>query len=151
MKKKTATKKTTPIKKPRSVFGPDLEKKHTKKSTPLPPLAEQRKANPLVDSIGNELNTIIDPELGVGIVDLGLIYHVELSDSLDKKNSIAVITMTLTSIGCPVGPLIVEQIETQVPMLVPEIQQAHVAITWDPPWTPERMSPDLREILLGGI
>lgn len=106
----------------------------------------------LINEIYNQLNTILDPELGIGIVDLGLIYDVKL----EKKSAAApaaataIVTMTLTTMGCPVGPMLIEQIETVLTTLFPdEIKSAHVEITWDPPWSPEKMKPEIRELMQG--
>lgn len=107
----------------------------------LKSLDEQCDENPVVKKIIDATNEIIDPEIGIGIVDLGLIYGV----TLDGRR--AIITMTLTSMGCPVGPMIVEQIETLVPQIVDEIDHADVVITWEPAWSPERMKPDIRDML----
>ncbi len=141
---KKISKKPTTKKSPKSVFGPDLQKRidHEKNPKPLTKtLDEQCAENPVVKKIVDATNEIIDPEIGIGIVDLGLIYGV----TLNKRH--AIITMTLTSMGCPVGPMIVEQIETLVPQIVEEIDHADVVIVWDPAWNPDRMKPDVRDML----
>ena len=86
------------------------------------------------------LNNIFDPEIGIGLVDLGLIYNVEI-----KKDK-AVITMTLTSMGCPFGASIVEQIKDEMGNL-PKIKKVEVDIVWDPIWTVDRINPDIRSVL----
>lgn len=90
-----------------------------------------------------EINKVIDPEIGFGVVDIGLIYDVEI----DKKKT-ATIKMTLTSPACPVGPMLVMQVE-EAALRVPEIEKAHVEITWDPVWTQKRMDPEILEMLMG--
>lgn len=142
--KKTPTKKPATKKSPKSVFGPDLEKRMTAEKSPptYTSVEEQCAANPVVKKIYEAVNEIIDPEIGIGIVDLGLIYDVKLT----KRH--AAITMTLTSMGCPVGPMIVEQIETLVPQMVAtDIDHADTHIVWDPPWSPEKMKPEVRDMV----
>lgn len=141
---KIPTKKSTTKSAPKSVFGPDLQKRIDHEKNPPAPtktLAEQCAENPVIKKIVDATNEIIDPEIGIGIVDLGLIYNV----TLNKRH--AVITMTLTSMGCPVGPMIVEQIETLIPQIVDEIDHADTQIVWDPPWSPERMQPEMRDMV----
>ena len=86
------------------------------------------------------LNNIFDPEIGIGLVDLGLIYNVEI-----KKDK-AIITMTLTSMGCPFGASIVEQIKDEIGNM-PKIKKVDVNIVWDPIWTVDRINPDIRSVL----
>lgn len=86
------------------------------------------------------LNNVIDPELGVGIVDLGLIYDVEIKDGRIK------ITMTFTSMGCPVGPSIISQVE-EVAEEIPGVEEVSINLVWDPVWTPDKMNPDVRAML----
>lgn len=89
------------------------------------------------DAVLQALKTVIDPELGVNVVDLGLIYDVHVAgDAVD-------VTMTLTTPGCPLHAAIARGAQTAV-RNVPGIEQATVNVVWDPPWTPERMSPEAR-------
>ena len=88
----------------------------------------------LQDSILACLEQVIDPELGIDIVNLGLIYGVDIDDE-----DICTVTMTLTSMGCPLGPQIIEQIKT-VLAEIPEIQDTEVNIVWNPPWNKDMMS-----------
>lgn len=83
------------------------------------------------------LRMVIDPELGVNVVDLGLIYEVNVDD-----DEVAV-TYTLTSMGCPVGPLIEQQIQ-QVVTTLPGVGVVRSTVTFDPPWSMDRMSEDAR-------
>jgi len=83
------------------------------------------------------LKMVIDPEIGVSIVEMGLIYDVELNE---KKKSVNV-RMTLTSQMCPVGPYIIQNVEDAI-MLLPDIQDVNVEIVWDPPWDPAAMASD---------
>lgn len=80
------------------------------------------------------LENVIDPELGIDIVNLGLIYDVELDD-----DGICTVTMTLTSMGCPLAGHIEQDIRRALADL-PNIQDIVVNIVWDPPWGKDKMS-----------
>lgn len=86
------------------------------------------------DSMMGALEQVIDPELGIDIVNLGLIYDVEL-----QEEGKAVVTMTLTSLGCPMGPMIVDQVKTALSEL-PEVNEVEVNIVWQPAWSKDNMS-----------
>ena len=86
------------------------------------------------ESMLGALENVIDPELGIDIVNLGLVYGVHLDDEGN-----AGVEMTLTSMGCPLGPQIVEQVETALGEL-PEVEETQVNIVWDPPWGKDKMS-----------
>jgi metal-sulfur cluster biosynthetic enzyme len=93
-----------------------------------------------VEDLTEALNAVEDPELGMGIVDLGLVYDVTI------EGANATITYTLTSMGCPVGPYIAEQIET-VARGAEGIAEVATELVWTPPWSPERMSEDAKFVL----
>src|ERR1700758_905266 len=86
------------------------------------------------------LRTVEDPELGMDIVDLGLLYQVDVEDSKAKGK------YSLTSMGCPAGPLIAQDIDSAIRQ-VKGIQDVELELTFDPPWTPDRMSDDAKLIL----
>lgn len=86
------------------------------------------------DSILGALEQVVDPELGVDIVNLGLVYDVDLDE-----NGVATITMTLTSMGCPLAGTIVDQVKYYLEDL-PEVKETEVNIVWTPVWTKDRMS-----------
>ncbi len=86
------------------------------------------------DSMFGALENVIDPELGIDIVNLGLVYDVDLDEE-----GVATVTMTLTSMGCPMGPVIVDQVNTALGEL-PEVKSTNVNIVWNPPWSKDRMS-----------
>ncbi|WP_438316286.1 metal-sulfur cluster assembly factor [Sporosarcina sp. FA9] len=86
------------------------------------------------DSMMGVIENVIDPELGIDIVNLGLIRDVELNEE-----GTAIVTMTLTSMGCPMGPQIVANIEQEL-MELPEVKAVEVKIVWSPPWSKENMS-----------
>lgn len=86
------------------------------------------------DSMMGALENVIDPELGIDIVNLGLVYDVDLDDE-----GLATVTMTLTSMGCPMGPVIVDQVKTALADL-PEVKEIEVNIVWTPAWSKDNMS-----------
>ncbi|OCS93711.1 DNA methyltransferase [Caryophanon latum] len=86
------------------------------------------------DSMMSALENVIDPELGIDIVNLGLVYDVDLDDA-----GLATVTMTLTSMGCPLGPVIVDQVKTALSEL-PEVKDTEVNIVWQPGWSKDMMS-----------
>ncbi len=92
------------------------------------------------DEVLEVLRQVEDPELGMDIVDLGLLYDVELEDSTVK------ITYSLTSMGCPAGPLIAQDIDSAVRQ-VEGVEEVELELTFDPPWTPDKMSDDAKFIL----
>ena len=89
------------------------------------------------------LRQVIDPELMVNIVDLGLVYSV----GTDEENERGVtMDMTLTSPACPAGPQLVQQAKMALERLH-DVEQAEIRLTMSPPWTPERMTDDARDQL----
>jgi metal-sulfur cluster biosynthetic enzyme len=90
-----------------------------------------------VDEVTDALRDVIDPELGLDFVELGLIYEVEVDGGTVR------VTYTLTSPGCPIGPQVSEQIEEFVADL-DGVQDVQPTMTFTPPWTPELMSEDAK-------
>jgi metal-sulfur cluster biosynthetic enzyme len=86
------------------------------------------------------LRQVIDPELMVNIVDLGLVYSI---NQTDRKVSVE---MTLTSPSCPAGPQIVQQAKMALERL-DDVDEASITITLSPPWTPARMTDEARDTL----
>ena len=84
--------------------------------------------------IVDRLKSVYDPEIPVNIYDLGLIYGFEIDDQARVE-----ISMTLTAPGCPVAGMLVQQVAAAVGD-VPGVNQSHVTLTWDPPWTKDRMT-----------
>ena len=89
------------------------------------------------EKIREALKGVVDPELGVSIVDLGLIYDVRF-----EKGEVE-IEMTLTSPGCPMAPIIDKQIREAVKE-IKEVKKLTIEIVWDPPWSPDLMSDELK-------
>lgn len=92
------------------------------------------------EEIVNALHTVEDPELGMDIVELGLFYDVEIDGPKVK------VIHTLTSMGCPAGPMIQESIHDAAAG-VEGVDEVEVELTFDPPWTPDKMSDDAKFIL----
>ncbi len=90
-----------------------------------------------IEDVTDALREVIDPELGLDFVELGLIYEVTVDDGS------VTVTYTLTSPGCPIGPQVSEQIEEFVGELE-GVQDVQPIMTFSPPWTPERMSEDAK-------
>jgi metal-sulfur cluster biosynthetic enzyme len=90
-----------------------------------------------IDEVTDALREVIDPELGLDFVELGLIYDVAVDGGTVH------VTYTLTSPGCPIGPQVAEQIEEFVSEL-DGVEGVESAMTFSPPWTPERMSEDAK-------
>ena len=92
---------------------------------------------PSVDEVTEALTNVIDPELGLDFVELGLIYEVEVEDQD------VYVTFTLTSPGCPIGPQVSEQIQEYVGELE-GVAKVHPKMVFTPPWTPDLMSEDAK-------
>ncbi|MGQ2375455.1 metal-sulfur cluster assembly factor [Companilactobacillus zhachilii] len=86
------------------------------------------------DQVMDALNKVIDPELGIDIVNLGLIYEVEIED--DQS---AIITMTLTTMGCPLSDMLNDSIKNAVES-VAGIEECEIQLVWYPMWTVGKMS-----------
>jgi metal-sulfur cluster biosynthetic enzyme len=95
---------------------------------------------PTREEVLEALHEVEDPELGMDIVDLGLLYDVEVAGPKVK------VTYSLTSMGCPAGAMIQEDIERVVGAL-PGVLEVEPELTFEPPWNPERMSEDAKFIL----
>ena len=95
---------------------------------------------PSREEVVEALREVEDPELGMDIVELGLFYDAEIEGPKVK------VQYTLTSMGCPVGPMIQEDIERVVSQ-IPGVESVESELTFDPPWSPERMSDDAKFIL----
>lgn len=91
-----------------------------------------------IDQIIERLKDVYDPEIPVNIYDLGLIYNVDVDE-----NNKATIVMTLTAPGCPVADMLVDDAK-QAALAVDEIEDAHVELTFEPPWDKSMMSEEAR-------
>jgi len=93
-----------------------------------------------VDRVMNALRNCYDPEIPVNIVDLGLIYNIAIDNDSVK------VRMTLTTMGCPAHAYLMQQVQSEVEK-IPGVKKAEVDIVWDPPWTPDKMSPEAKQRL----
>jgi metal-sulfur cluster biosynthetic enzyme len=91
----------------------------------------------------SSLKRVMDPELNINVVDLGLIYNIDFPDG-DK----AVITMTLTTPGCPLHDSIVSGVKYCIENLE-QFSDVEVNLVWEPAWTPARMTPEANQLLRG--
>jgi metal-sulfur cluster biosynthetic enzyme len=87
------------------------------------------------------LKGVNDPELGVNIVDLGLVYRAELGPEGIE------VALTLSTPSCPLGEMIIEEVREALRTKFAHSTVIHVDLVWDPPWTPDRMSEAARRIL----
>ena len=97
------------------------------------------------DGIREELKKVIDPELFVNIIDLGLVYTVTLG-SADKEATDVTVEMTMTSPACPAAPQLISQ-SKQVVSQLESVGEVEVKIVMEPPWTPDKMTEDARDQL----
>ena len=88
----------------------------------------------------NALRTVVDPEIGLNIVDLGLVYDIIIEEAM------ITVTMTLTTPGCPMHSCITSWVENQVKALEPGYE-VFVNLVWEPRWTPDKMSNEARQLL----
>ena len=91
------------------------------------------------DAIREALRQVDDPEAGMNIVDLGLVYGIEVAAAAVR------VEMTMTTAACPMADMIVDQVRDVVKATVPPGTEVSVELVWDPPWTPDRMSGIARE------
>jgi metal-sulfur cluster biosynthetic enzyme len=101
--------------------------------------------NPKQTGVWAALKLVLDPELGISIVDLGLIYKVEV---IGQR---AMIEMTMTSPGCPLSVSIVDEVRLMVLKKNINLSGVQVDLVWDPPWNPELMSVEAKKILQGKL
>ncbi len=97
------------------------------------------------DNVREVLKEVIDPELFVNIVDLGLIYDIHIDEQEDGKSKIAV-DMTMTSPACPAAPQILSQSKEKIRSL-DDAGEVEIKLVMTPPWTPDRMTEDARDQL----
>jgi metal-sulfur cluster biosynthetic enzyme len=99
------------------------------------------------DHVRESLKQVIDPELFINIVDLGLVYGVEIADSPEAEGKLNIkIDMTMTSPACPAGPQLIQQSKTVLGTL-PDVAGVEIKLVMTPPWTPDRMTEDARDQL----
>ncbi len=96
-----------------------------------------------VEQVRDALRAVKDPELNLNVIDLGLVYEIEVSDAGEIH-----VEMTLTSPGCPVGPEMLSEAHGVLEKL-DGVTKVNVELVWEPYWTPEKMDPRVRSLLWG--
>ncbi len=95
----------------------------------------------LLPAIVRALERVVDPEVAMNILDVGLVYGVKVADGrLD-------LDLTMTSAACPVTDIILEDVEDALDQALPPELKIHVELVWEPPWTPQRMSAKARSFM----
>lgn len=94
---------------------------------------------PTEEEVRTALRSVIDPEVGMNIVDLGLIYGVEISD--DRLH----VDMTMTTPACPMGEMILDHARQALDAVVPEGTEVELNLVWEPPWSADKMSEHARQ------
>lgn len=105
--------------------------------------AEEFSATATVEGVMEALREVYDPELAINIVDLGLVYGVDLEDRSVR------VRMTLTSPGCPIGPMLQAMATGAVRRVFPEVEEVNVELVWSPPWDPYTMASEEAKDMLG--
>jgi len=90
------------------------------------------------DDVRQALQGVEDPEAGMSVVDLGLVYGIAVAGGRVR------VEMTMTSPACPAAPYLVDEAAAAIRAIAPEGTDVHVELVWEPPWTPERMSGEAR-------
>ncbi len=106
-------------------------------ASPFPYDGPERLRQPVIDA----LTRVVDPEVALSIVDVGLIYGVAVTG--DKLH----VQLTMTSAACPVADVILEEAEIELASIVPPGMQISLELTWEPPWSPDRMSQRSRRFM----
>jgi metal-sulfur cluster biosynthetic enzyme len=96
----------------------------------------------LLEPIELALKRVVDPEVAMSIVDVGLVYGVKVDEEAVQ------VEVTMTSAACPVTDVILDDIESQLTRVLPPQLAVHVDLVWEPEWTPERMS-DSAKLFMG--
>ena len=109
----------------------------TQPCPPFPYAGPEALRQPIVEA----LTRVVDPEVALSIVDVGLVYGVSVTD--DALH----VLLTMTSAACPMAELITEDIEAELDRVVPPELRIEVELVWEPPWTPDRMSEPSRRFM----
>lgn len=92
-------------------------------------------------TVRNVLQQVIDPEVGENIVDLGLVYNIEVTDNVAK------IDLTMTTPACPMGEMLLDDIHATLSQMLPENLTFGINLVWEPPWEPNMMSSEAKQRL----
>lgn len=96
---------------------------------------------PLLPVIDGALRRVVDPEVAMNVVDVGLVYGVRVGDGILD------VEVTMTSAACPVADVIVSDIENELDRALPPELRIRVSLAWEPPWSTDRMSPSARRFM----
>jgi metal-sulfur cluster biosynthetic enzyme len=96
-------------------------------------------AMPSEEDVRNALRSVMDPEVGMNVVDLGLVYGIEVAPGRVQ------VAMTMTTPACPMGSMITEDAREAIRDIAPEHAEVDVQLVWDPPWDSSRMSADAKQ------
>ena len=113
-----------------------------KEPVPPPEIPENATDKDIEDVIWQQLKTCYDPEIPVNIVDLGLIYRLDVTPGTDGQRSVS-IDMTLTAPGCGMGEILVQDAQEKI-VVIPTIADVRVELVFDPPWNQSMMSDEAR-------
>ncbi len=91
--------------------------------------------------ICDALMKVIDPEAGENIVDLGLVYGIEV------EGHVVTVLLTMTSAACPMGEMLLDDINSTLAKLLPEEMSIEINLVWEPPWNPDMMSAEAKQRL----
>lgn len=100
----------------------------------------------IIDKVIKALKEVYDPEIPVNVYDLGLVYEIHAEEVKPGKYYVKIV-MTLTAIGCPVVGQIAAYAEEAIKEMVPEVEEVEVEVTFDPPWSPDYVTEEGRELL----
>jgi metal-sulfur cluster biosynthetic enzyme len=95
-------------------------------------------------AVREALRQVIDPELGINIVDLGLVYAIDIDGARVR------LVMTMTSPACPLGDYLKDLVDSTVRWRVREVEDVEIVLVWEPPWSPDMMSAEAQQQLRGG-
>lgn len=109
----------------------DADAPDTPPAMPYAYSGPQALRQPILDA----LQQVVDPEVAMHIVDVGLVYGVTVTDACVQ------VRMTMTSAACPVVDVIVGDVESELDRVLPATMKIEVELVWEPPWSPDRMSP----------
>jgi metal-sulfur cluster biosynthetic enzyme len=98
----------------------------------------------LETTIREALRLVIDPELGINIVDLGLVYGIEIDGARVR------VIMTMTTPACPLGEYLKDLVDSTLKQSVREVEEVEIALVWEPPWDADMMSDEAKQQLDGG-
>jgi len=113
-----------------------------KEPVPPPAIPENATDKDIEEVIWQQLKTCFDPEIPINVVDLGLIYRLDVSSSTDGQRSVS-IDMTLTAPGCGMGEILVQDAQEKI-VVIPTVADVRVELVFDPPWNQSMMSDEAR-------